>query len=80
MLVIESITTSGAEDEPDQFRKEGTMSDATSQPDPDYARMTDEQLKALLLEMAKRGEPRPGPDTALGRALSRFTTDPTQVN
>jgi hypothetical protein len=56
------------------------MSDATSQPDPDYAKMTNEQLKALLLEMAKRGEPRPDPDTALGRALSRFTTDPTQVN
>ena len=57
------------------------MSRKQRQPDqPDYSKMTDEELKAVLLEKARRGEPRPGPDTVLGRALLRFTTNPTEVN
>lgn len=38
----------------------------------------DAALKAILLEMARRGEPRPKANTVLGRALKRFTTKPVE--
>ena len=44
------------------------------------AAISDEQwdtmLKALLLEMARRGEPRPKANTILGQVLKQFTTKP----
>ena len=36
--------------------------------------MTDAELKVELLRMAEAGEPVPGPDTEMGKALYRFTT------